>query len=305
MVCSEELLNRCLVLTVNESREQTQAIHAAQRQKRTLSGLTAKLARQQLIALHRNAQTLLSPLAVINPYADQLSFLDDKTRTRRDHEKYLTLIDSIALLHQYQREMKTVVHAGTTLEYIEVQRSDIETANRLAHEVLGRTLDELPPQTRKLLALIHTWVLAECDRQAMSQRDCRFSRRDVREVTVWSDTALKVHMARLVELEYLLIHREGRGQRYEYELLYDQADGDGQHLMGLIDVESLTCDANRSGQCDDRSGPGQGPVSGVSDSAKSLAPNADKALLATGPVAPEGMSAAKSKTASYRNAIAG
>ena len=95
------------------------------------------------MALHRNAQRLLRPLAVINPYADQLTFLDDKTRTRRDHEKYLTLIDSIALLHQYQREVKTVNHAGKNLEYVEVQLSDIETANRLAHEVLGRTLDEL------------------------------------------------------------------------------------------------------------------------------------------------------------------
>ena len=35
----EELLNRCLVLTVNESREQTQAIHAQQRRAQTLEGL--------------------------------------------------------------------------------------------------------------------------------------------------------------------------------------------------------------------------------------------------------------------------
>ncbi len=39
----EELLNRCLVLTVNESREQTEAIHHAQRQKRTLKGLESKI----------------------------------------------------------------------------------------------------------------------------------------------------------------------------------------------------------------------------------------------------------------------
>ncbi|WP_284285295.1 hypothetical protein, partial [Marinibactrum halimedae] len=139
----EELMNRCLVLTVNESRQQTQAIHAAQRQRRTLNGLQAKLEKSQLTELHRNAQHLLKPLAVINPYADQLTFLDDKTRTRRDHEKYLTLIDSVALLHQYQRDIKSLNHNGNTLKYIEVQLSDIHTANRLAHDVLGRTLDEL------------------------------------------------------------------------------------------------------------------------------------------------------------------
>ena len=38
----EELMNRCLVLSVNESRQQTQAIHALQRQRRTLEGLLKK-----------------------------------------------------------------------------------------------------------------------------------------------------------------------------------------------------------------------------------------------------------------------
>ena len=38
----EELLNRCLVLTVNEDREQTQAIHRLQREQQTLEGLLAR-----------------------------------------------------------------------------------------------------------------------------------------------------------------------------------------------------------------------------------------------------------------------
>nr|MBE8598317.1 DNA primase [Xenorhabdus sp. BG5] len=116
----EELLNRCLVLTVNESREQTEAIHALQRQKQTLEGLLAENERDYLTALHQNAQRRLKPLNVVNPYASQLTFLSDKTRTRRDHMKYLTLIQSIALLHQHQRDIKTAEHRGKTLEYIEV-----------------------------------------------------------------------------------------------------------------------------------------------------------------------------------------
>ncbi|MFN2532516.1 MAG: hypothetical protein ABR555_14585, partial [Pyrinomonadaceae bacterium] len=47
----EELLNRCLVLSVNESREQTAAIHARQRQKQTLEGLLQSAGREQLQAL--------------------------------------------------------------------------------------------------------------------------------------------------------------------------------------------------------------------------------------------------------------
>ncbi|MEA9997460.1 hypothetical protein QN382_23680, partial [Pseudomonas sp. 10B1] len=93
----EELLNRCLVLTINESREQTEAIHAAQRKKQTLDGLLADAEKQAITRLHQNAQRLIKTVAVVNPFADQLTFLSDKTRTRRDHMKYLTLIRCIAL----------------------------------------------------------------------------------------------------------------------------------------------------------------------------------------------------------------
>jgi DNA primase len=232
----EELLNRCLVLTVNESREQTEAIHRAQRLKRTLQGLESKIKKEQVLQLHRNAQRLLKPLAVINPYADQLTFLSDKTRTRRDHEKYLTLIDRIALLHQYQREIKTL----GSLEYIEVTAQDIALANQLAHEVLGKTLDELPPQTRKLLKEIQGWVQQSCKVDGIEQRDFRFSRKQIREHIQWSDNQLKIHCKRLEEMEYLLVHRGGRGLLMEYELLYSgNVDEQQQHLMGLVDVEHL------------------------------------------------------------------
>ncbi len=106
----EELLNRCLVLTVDEDREQTRAIHKLQREKQTLEGLLARQARPGLLKVHQDAQRLLKPLLVANPYARHLTFLDDRTRTRRDHVKYLTLIRTIALLHQYQRPVQSVEH---------------------------------------------------------------------------------------------------------------------------------------------------------------------------------------------------
>ena len=265
----EELLNRCLVLSVNESREQTAAIHARQRQKQTLEGLLQSAGRASIEALHHNAQRLLAGVAVVNPYADRLTFLADKTRTRRDHMKYLTLIRAIALLHQHQREVKTVEHAGQQLAYIEVTKADIALANQVAHEVLGRTLDELPPQTRKLLILLRAWVQAQCADRHLRQSDVRFTRRQVREAVHWGDTQLKVHLARLVELEYVALHR--RGLANEYELVYDATveDDDQAHVNGLLDVTTLDekhdYDSNRSGLQALRSGSGRpsvGPWSG-------------------------------------------
>ena len=190
----EELLNRCIVLAVDEGREQTRAIHELQRESQTLEGLLAKHDRDRLRRLHQNAQRLLRPLAVVNPYARELRFLDHQTRTRRDHMKYLALIRAIALLHQYQREVKTVEHRGERIRYIEASREDIELANRLAHEVLGRSLDELPPQTRRLLGLIDELVGAEAKRLGLDRWDFRFSRRQVREQTRWSYAQLRVHL---------------------------------------------------------------------------------------------------------------
>jgi len=254
----EELLNRCLVLTVDESRDQTRRIQARQRQARTLQGLLAGEQSKTIRTLHRNAQRLLKPLAVVNPYAERLTFLDERTRTRRDHQKYLTLIDAIALLHQHQRPIKTAEQVGQRIEYVEVTPADIALANRLAHEVLGRSLDELPPQTRNLLNQLLEMVREACKREGLERREYHFTRRQVREYTRWGDTQLKIHLARLVELEYLLIHR--KGQTYCYELAYAGEGSDGQRfLVGLLDPDDLY-DGQRSGSESQRSAPGRGVV---------------------------------------------
>ena len=192
-----------------------------------------KLDREVTLKVHRNAQRLLRPLRVVNPFARQLTFMDDRTRTRRDHMKYLALIRTLTLLHQYQRPTKT---AGN-VAYIEVTLDDIAAANKIAGEVLGDSLDELPPQTRRLLSLIHEWVGQECRRLKQARADLRFSRRDVREFTGWGNTQLKLHLARLEEMEYLLVHRGKRGQSFVYELLYEGQGQDGKpFLVGLIVV---------------------------------------------------------------------
>ncbi|RAX06760.1 CHC2 zinc finger domain-containing protein [Photorhabdus bodei] len=232
----EELLNRCLVLTVNESREQTEAIHALQRHKQTLEGLLAENEKAYITELHQNAQRLLRPLNVVNPYASQLTFMSDKTRTRRDHMKYLTLIQSIALLHQHQRTVKKAEHRGKTLEYIEVTKDDISLANRLAHEILGRTLDEMSPQTRKLLLLIQAMVKETAAAQQRPVNAVRFTRRDIRHYTQWSDNQLKVHCQRLADMEYLLVHGGSRGHLLQYELLWNGDSAEEAHLCGLIDL---------------------------------------------------------------------
>lgn len=264
----EELLNRCIVLTVDEDREQTRAIHQLQRERETLDGYLAGSERLAIWKIHQDAQRLLRPLLVVNPYATELTFVDDRTRTRRDHLKYLTLIRAVALLHQYQRPVCTVTHAGKAIQFIEVTPDDVRVANELAHEVLGRSLDELPPQTRQLLLRLDQMVGEDCERQDVMRSDYRFTRRFVRERLGWGDTQLKVHLQRLVDMELVLAHRIGPARKHAYELLYDGEGKDGKpFLQGLIDARTLQrfdYGDRRSGVEAPRSAPGRPSVGGES-----------------------------------------
>lgn len=261
----EELLNRCLVLTVDEGAAQTRAIHDRQRARHSLDGLLAADSRERLVKLHQDAQRLLEPTAVVNPFADRLTFADGSTRTRRDHVKYLTLIRVIALLHQHQRPRKTATTAdGRQVVYIEATVADVELANRLAHDVLGQTLDELPPQTRRLLTLLDGVVTAEARLREVDRQAVRFTRRQLRETLGWGDTQLKVHLARLVDFELVIAHRaEGGGNGLVYELAWSGEGVDGRRfLIGLTDPDQLstTTTSGRSGPEGGRSGPGRPPV---------------------------------------------
>jgi hypothetical protein len=242
----EELMNRCLILTVDESKEQTERIHALQRKARTLEGLRLKKRKAAMLALLRNAQRLLKPLDVMNPFADELTFTAERTRTRRDHEKYLTLIDAIALLHQYQRPIERDAESGLPSEalakdgeFIRVTLDDIALANQLAPELLGRSLDELPPQTRRLLETIKQRVKAIGKEQAAEQSLSLFSRRDLQKSTGWSYSQIKRHLFRLQELEYVAPRFGRMGATLKYELLIDaDAPIETAHI-GLLDVEKL------------------------------------------------------------------
>ena len=303
----EELLNRCIVLTVDEEREQTRAIHREQRERYTLDGMWAREERAALRRMHQNAQRLLRPLWVVIPWARRMTFLDDKTRTRRDHEKYLTLIAVIALVHQYQREVRVDTKGGCEKHYIEATLADIETANRLASEVLGRSLDELAPQTRRLLGLVEGMVVDGCTRQGVARDGYRFTRREAREHAGWSDTQMRVHLDRLVELEYVLVHRGGRGSQFVYELLYDGGGKDGRpFLVGLIDVGRLRMEGEadagttqtsreqeatsrgEKGEIADTSRGDRGPFAGTSREGETEAiPSPENALRPASPDSPE------------------
>ena len=235
-----ETASRFLFLTIDESSKMTEAIHAIQRQSETLDGLVKRKQSESITKKHHTAQRMLKPLAVVNPYSQYLAYPNQSLRTRRDHKKYLGLIQAVAFLHQHQRQIKTVDVDGKPVAYIEVTLEDIDKANTLANEVLGQSLDELARPSRTLLILIYRMVKEESGKLKIPMDELYFTRRMIREYTGWTDWQIKTHIKQLEEMEYLCVRIGAKGKEYAYALNYrGQAEETGKCYLNLTPVEEI------------------------------------------------------------------
>ena len=234
-----ETASRFVFISIDESEEMTKKVLIKQRENHTKQGMLNKLKSNEIIKKHHNANRLLKPLHVFNPYAELLTFTSRSLRARRDHTKYLNLILAIAYLFQYQKKTHAMEYNNKTLKYINVTLDDIEKANDIANYVLGRSLDELSPSSKKLLILI---------KDMCKDKDHHFSRRHIREYSKWSDFQVRTHIRQLEDLEYLYSVMGKRGKEYVYELVYNGEGEDGQpFVIGLTDIKELKTKMNQAG----------------------------------------------------------
>ncbi len=245
-----ETRSRFFVIGVDESREQTLHILDGQRRRQTLDGLSESIRSEAVRRRHHNFQRLLRPLAVVNPYADQLSYLDDRLQARRDQPKYLNLIRAVAFLHQMQRETRTCKRGEDQIEYIEVQPSDIMFATSLAADVLGTSLDELSTPALDLLEQTEAMVRARAEEmpELRDMSEVTFTRRELGEYTGWGRSRLHTHLCELVAAEYVVLTARGSHGLHRYRLIYA---GEGRNrrnfILGLRGVEGIGQDNQNSG----------------------------------------------------------
>jgi DNA primase len=114
----------------------------------------------------------------------------------------------------------------------------------LASVTLAPRVDALLPQTRQLLEQLRAYVTARAAEEQVPCHELRFSQRELRAALGWQDRALRRQLARHVELEYLVVHRTGRGNQRVYQWSSLDAD-DAAAPLGLTDVAHLTRRAPR------------------------------------------------------------
>jgi DNA primase len=218
-----ETRSRFFVTTVDESREQTRRILDLQRQSRTLSGRTGMSERKEVLRRHRNFQRLLQPVAVVNPFAAQIQFGDDRLQSRRDQPKLLNLIAAVAFLRQMVKPVHTLASHGRTQPYVEVDEEDMRIANGLAVALLRRSMDDLNPVSAELLAQMQQLVdqrvgQHEGDGVPPRPEEISFTRRELREFSGWPHTRVRRYLVELVEMEFVHAAPLGMGRGYSYSL---------------------------------------------------------------------------------------
>jgi hypothetical protein len=203
---------------------------------------------------------MLKPLEVVNPYAELLTYPDDRLIHRREQKKYLALINAIALLNQHQRETKRTAPDDTEVEYVEVTLEDIALANELAGEVLKRSLDEVSPPVRGMYREFRALCKQRAEDSGCKADQVQLSRREIREATGWSDWQVRTYCQQLVDMEYLYAVSGNNGKRFVYELAYyseDEEEAPG--MRGLASVEQLKEQLKENGNgAKLRSGPAPG-----------------------------------------------
>jgi DNA primase catalytic core len=253
-----ENATRSFELAVDETSAQTAVILSAQRDARTAAGLGARKRLDAVRSRHHNAQRLLEPILVVNDYAPLLSFPTSPLRIRREHDKYLSLIEAITFLHQHQREKASLLVEGESepTAYIKTTKLDLQLANRLFASVFVDTVGELSRQSRLLLG--HLQELLAKKRKAPEARvtppdgdsEALFepgglARREIREALDWSDYQLRICLQQLEDLEYVVATNGRQGKRYVYALtpkgqLAAGADPDElARQLGLTDPNTL------------------------------------------------------------------
>jgi DNA primase len=218
---NHENATRCFELAMDESVEQTRRIHERQRLLRTEAGVELGRKAEAIVKRHWNAQRLLEPLRVVLPFADELRFPSSWMRTRRDHARFLNLIEVSAFLHQHQREKKNGVLVANADDY------------RIAYELSGQVLTDTFSDLKRPLRDAYQLVQGLCEKNGGT-----VSRREIRNALGLADSTVRGWLTELVELEYLVaVDGGGRGKPVRYGL-HERVPTE-KLVLGLLKPEEL------------------------------------------------------------------
>ncbi len=203
----EDNANRSLLIYLDNSTEHKENIMDYQR--KLSAGKINRQKEEELKEFFKDMQSVLKPVKVRNPFAEELKIPETVFKPLRTNSHYLSFIETVTFYHQYQREAKTDTATGET--YIETTIEDIEWANWLLKDVLLAKSDELTNACREFLETIKT-LLDKAEKTS-------FYKHEIREQIRINPHNLKYYLSQLLQYGYIkIIGGNKYKQGYEYEI---------------------------------------------------------------------------------------
>jgi predicted transcriptional regulator len=203
----EDNSNRSFLLYIDESQEQDIRIMNYQR----LISAGKLNEKEQLDAknLLQNAQRILKPIKVINPFAEYLELPQSVFKPRRTNSHYLQFIEAITFYKQHQREKKYDTETGE--EFIETEIEDIKEANELITEVLLRKSDTITGAIRNHLESLKNYL--------KEKKQTTFNNTEIRKHLRLKQSTLHRYHKQLLAEDYIKKVKGKKGQMYFYEIV--------------------------------------------------------------------------------------
>jgi predicted transcriptional regulator len=233
----EDNANRSFLIYINETAEQDEKIMEYQRKKSagTIDIETEKNIRNLL----QNTQSILQPVTVINPYAEQLKIPLEVFKPRRSNSHYLQFIEAVTFYHQYQREQHTDTETGEV--YIQTTIEDIATANKLMKSILLRKADELNNACRTYLEQIKSYL--------KNNQQTAFSTKEIRQHLRINNSNQKRYMLQLFVNGYIKKSGGNKARGFTYEVVsYEEYEQLQNQISNVLDatLQNLTKEVQSS-----------------------------------------------------------
>ena len=201
----EDNSNRSLLIYLDNSKAQRQRIMDYQRKES--AGKNNKYKEAEMVEFLQDVQTVLKPIKVVNPYAEQLIIPEQVFKPLRTNSHYLQFIESVTFYHQYQRQKK---QDESGKRYIETTIEDIEIANELLKEVLLAKSDELTKASRRFYEMLRGYLSRE--------KKESFYSGEIRRAYRMTPATTKRHLRNLVKYGYVKTVGGSKNKGYEYEI---------------------------------------------------------------------------------------
>lgn len=206
----DEDSTRLLQLATDESSGQTQVILEAM--KKEAKGQTAdEMQKKEIIQRHHTMQRVLRPLKVRIPFIDRISLPEGSIATRRAFRQVISMIESVALLRQYQ---KTKENSGG-FEYIDADQEDYRIAYRLINSVMSRMYAPLGQKSIELLNVVMEETKNE-EADADYKYQC-FTNQDCQRWIGVSEATIKRRLSPLAWEGIVTVDKDNKPYRYRVE----------------------------------------------------------------------------------------